>query len=72
MLLLYSSYAWGAVIYALGTERLTGAPLRVLRLHDISHRVWRTVVAPLVGHHGGALREQTLGGCSVECQPCIL
>lgn len=66
---LHSFSASDTVVGWLGTERLTGARLRVLHLHYIPSLAWRAVVVPLVVHHGGSLTELTLGGVAFDCWP---
>ncbi|KAK1857545.1 hypothetical protein I4F81_000162 [Pyropia yezoensis] len=61
--------ASATVLDALGSQPLTAAPLRGLHLRCIANPVWATVVAPLLGHHGGTLTELTLGGVPNECWP---
>lgn len=56
--------ASAAVVGALGRAPLTAAALRSLHLRDIPTRAWALVVAPLLAHHGGTLRELSLGGAA--------
>lgn len=66
---LHSFSALGSAVPVLGPERLTGAPLRILNLSYIPEPAWLLVVAPLVSHHGGSLRDLTLAGVSDKCRP---
>lgn len=65
---LHSFSASGNVLSAITSGRVSSAPLLALHLHNLFTGVGRAV-GLLLGHHGGTLRELTLGFVLRRCMP---